>query len=115
MSKASFKKSSFDLQRLSLPFGWMSVIWLFITSLIFLMPTRLDENQRVTLENFNWTIVVFGIILLIAFIYWNLPAPYGAKHFFTGPKRPEENEVALVPEKKKVRKRPIFNVKQYSP
>ena len=26
----------------------------------------------------------------MALVYWYLPAPYGARHFFTGPKRAEE-------------------------
>ncbi len=101
VSKATFKKSSFDLKGLSIPLGWISVVWLFVTSLIFLMPTRLDENQNITIDNFNWTIAVLGLIIIMAFIYWYLPAPYGARHFFTGPKR-AENVQALVPKNAKV-------------
>lgn len=44
VSKSTFKKSAFDLKGLSVPLGWISVIWLFFTSLIFVMPTRLDEQ-----------------------------------------------------------------------
>jgi hypothetical protein len=36
--------------------------------------------------------VVLGIILVIAFIYWHLPKPYGAKYFFRGPKRFDDEE-----------------------
>ena len=90
MSKATFKKSAFDLKRWSIPLGWISVCWLVATSLIFVLPTRLDEQQHITLDNFNWTIAVFGIIIVMALVYWYLPAPYGARHFFTGPKRAEE-------------------------
>jgi len=44
-----------------------------------------------TWENFNYTIVVFSGALLIAATYWNLPKSLGgAKHFFTGPVRPED-------------------------
>ena len=42
-SKQTFKKSSFDLKKWSIPLGWISVAWLCITSIIFLLPTRLDE------------------------------------------------------------------------
>jgi hypothetical protein len=46
-----------------------------------------------TWENFNYTIVVFTGALLIAGTYWNLPKSLGgAKHFFTGPVRPEDVE-----------------------
>jgi hypothetical protein len=31
--------------------------------------------------------VVVGGVSIIALIYWFLPKPYGARHFFTGPKR----------------------------
>jgi hypothetical protein len=36
--------------------------------------------------------VVLGIILVVAFIYWHLPKPYGAKYFFRGPKRFDDEE-----------------------
>ncbi len=40
-----------------------------------------------TAEGFNYTCVVLGGMLIVAYIYWYLPAPYGARHFFVGPKR----------------------------
>jgi protein-S-isoprenylcysteine O-methyltransferase Ste14 len=82
VSKTTFKKSSFDLGSLSIPIGWISVLWLCITSLFFILPLKLDTAQHITLSNFNWTIAVLGLILLIALVYWHLPAPLGAKHFF---------------------------------
>jgi hypothetical protein len=49
-----------------------------------------------TWENFNYTIVVFTGALLIATTYWNLPKSLGgAKHFFTGPVRPEEIQLTI--------------------
>lgn len=44
VSRTTFKKSAFDLGAWSFPIGWIAVIWLFLTSLIFILPTRLDER-----------------------------------------------------------------------
>ena len=93
VSKNTFIKSSFDLGSFSIPIGWLSICWLFITSFFFILPLKLDENQHITLSNFNWTIAVLSLILLISLVYWNLPAPFGAKHFFTGPKRTDQHNV----------------------
>jgi len=42
VSRDTFKKSAFDLKGFSMPLGWVSVVWLFVTSVIFILPTRLD-------------------------------------------------------------------------
>lgn len=31
--------------------------------------------------------------MIIALFYWFLPKPYGARHFFTGPKRGENGSI----------------------
>jgi amino acid transporter len=87
VSKETFKKSTFDLNRFSIPLGWISVIWLFVTSVFFILPLKFEKGIKITAENFNYTIAVLSLIIIIALIYWWLPAPYGAKHFFAGPKR----------------------------
>jgi hypothetical protein len=44
-----------------------------------------------TWEDFNYTIFVFTGALIIAGTYWFLPKSMGgARHFFTGPVRPED-------------------------
>jgi hypothetical protein len=90
VSKKSFKKSAFDLGRWSMPIGWVSVFWLCVTSLFFLLPLKLEPDHSITFENFNYTIAVLALIVMLALIYWYLPKPYGARHFFTGPKRSNE-------------------------
>lgn len=57
-----------------------------------MLPLRFDENLHQRAEDFNYTGVVLGIILVVAFIYWHLPNPYGAKYFFKGPKRFDDEE-----------------------
>ena len=83
VSKSTFKRSAFDLGRLSLPIGWVSVVWLFLTSLFFLLPLRFDKDMRQTWDDFNYTSPVVAGILVVAFIYWYA----AARKFFTGPKR----------------------------
>ncbi|CDW85173.1 bidirectional amino acid transporter 1 [Stylonychia lemnae] len=43
-------------------------------------------QQGITLDNFNYSPVIVGFMILFALVNWNLPNPYGAKHFFRGPK-----------------------------
>ncbi len=40
-------------------------------------------------------------MLIIAYIYWFLPAPYGARTFFVGPKR-DDSEVQVEEKLKKI-------------
>lgn len=71
--------------------GCISSIFLVCTSLCFFLPTNFDENMQQTIEDFNWTCVVYGACLFIAGTYWFLPKGCGgARHFFTGPMRPED-------------------------
>lgn len=70
--------------------GWISVLWLVMTSIFFLWPTDHDENDEITPEIMNYTIVVVGGVLFLALVYWFLPAPIGARHFFVGPKREDD-------------------------
>jgi hypothetical protein len=44
-----------------------------------------------TWDDFNYSIFVFSGALFIAATYWFLPKSWGgARHFFTGPVRPED-------------------------
>lgn len=90
VSKDTFKRSLFNLGSFSELIGWVAVIWLCMTSCFFVLPVKFDENLSQTWEDFNWTGVVLAIVLLIAYIYWYFPAPYGARHFFKGPKREDD-------------------------
>lgn len=66
--------------------GWVSFIWLTLTSCFFFFPTKFDEHMKQTAADFNYTCAVVSGVFLIAGIYWFLPR-YGARLFFTGPKR----------------------------
>jgi len=80
-----------NIGRWSVLNGTISSIFLVGTSICFFFPTAFDENMNQTIDDFNWTIVVFGGALFVAGTYWFLPKSMGgARHFFTGPVRPED-------------------------
>jgi amino acid transporter len=81
-SRDSFVPSHFNLGKYSLLVGWISAIWLTLTSVIMFLPTSYDPILGYTVDNFNYTIVVISITGAFAFVYWILPEPYGARHFF---------------------------------
>lgn len=85
--KHTFKQhEGFNLGRYSHFLGWTSLVWLTYSTLILLLPTERDPVDGFTWSNFNYTPVIFLLILVGTLGFWNLPAPYGAKHFFKGPK-----------------------------
>ena len=43
-AKDTFQRSAFHLGPFSEIIGWISVVWLVITSIFFLLPTNFDEN-----------------------------------------------------------------------
>ena len=96
-SKDSFKRDAWNLGSYSILVGSVSVAWLVFASMILFMPHHYDPVDGITLKNFNYSSVVFLIALVIASVYWNLPRPYGAKHFFKGPRRDEDRE-QMIPE-----------------
>ncbi len=50
--------------------------------------------MRQTWDDFNYSIFVFAGALFIAATYWFLPKSWGgARHFFTGPVRPEDVQI----------------------
>ncbi len=75
-----------------MPIGWISAIWLFVTSCFFVLPLKFDENLNQRAEDFNYTSVVLAMMGIVAMIYWHLPAPMGAKYFFKGPKREDDDK-----------------------
>lgn len=91
VSRKTFQQGPWNIGRLSIINGIIASIFLVLTSICFFFPTSFDENLKQTAEDFNYTIVVFTVALLIAATYWFLPKKLGgARHFFTGPVRPED-------------------------
>lgn len=107
VSRTTFRQGPYNLGRWSVLIGSIASIFLVATSICFFFPTSFDENMQQTAEDFNYTIVVFSGALIVAATYWFLPKSLGgARHFFTGPVRPEDfaDENADYKEKKLVRR-----------
>ena len=92
VSRNSFKKSEFNLGIFSEVLAWISVFWLTLTSIFFFFPTVFEDDGLQNAEDFNYTCVVVGAVLILSMFYWFLPKPLGARHFFVGPKREEKTD-----------------------
>jgi amino acid transporter len=44
VARKTFKQSEFNLGILSVPMGWISVVWLLTTSILFLLPIHFDAD-----------------------------------------------------------------------
>jgi hypothetical protein len=92
VARNTYKQGPWNIGRFSYINGVISALFLVVTSICFFFPTSFDDNMQQTAENFNYTIVVFTGALVIAGTYWFLPKSLGgARHFFTGPNRPEDS------------------------
>ena len=89
-SRNTFRRDVWNLGSYSILIGSVSVAWLIFASAILFLPHQYDPANGITLKNFNYSSIVFMFTMLIASVYWNLPKPYGAKHFFKGPRREDE-------------------------
>lgn len=57
-----------------------------------------NDEGKMDATVMNYTPVLVAAVLIIAFIYWWLPKPFGARHFYVGPKK---KEVPVVKEEEK--------------
>lgn len=72
-----FQKGPFDLCRFSIPIRTISCFWIGIITVFFCLPTTLPISQ----ENFNYTPVVLGAVMLWTSLSWIL----WARISFSGP------------------------------
>jgi amino acid transporter len=79
-----FPKTPISLGRWSSTLGLASIVWLSLTSLVFLFPTV----NPVTASSMNYSCVVLAGILFFAALNWELVS----KHSFTGPKRRTDSQ-----------------------
>jgi amino acid permease (GABA permease) len=85
LAGSTFKPGPWNLGRWSRPIGIVSVTWVAIITILFMLPTV----NPITRDNFNYTVVAVGVVTLFAFLYWML----SARRWFTGPRvqgTPEE-------------------------
>ncbi len=66
--------------------AFLSLAWCATTSVMLFFPQKIDPVLGFTKDNYNYTWVVVLITLLMAALYWYLPASLGgARHHFEGP------------------------------
>jgi amino acid transporter len=73
-----FRQGPWNLGRWSRPVGWTAVGWVVFITVLFVLPSA----SPITWQNFNYTIVAVGVVVLAAWLYWVL----GARNWFTGPR-----------------------------
>jgi amino acid permease (GABA permease) len=73
-----FQVGPWNLGRWSKPIGWISVVWVVIICIMFMLPTV----YPITSLNFNYTVVAVVVVLGGATLWWVL----SAKNWFTGPR-----------------------------
>jgi len=93
-SKNTFQQGQFHLGKFSIICGWISALWLTLTSLLFFWPFKYPVNET----NMNYTIVVVGVVAGCATTFWVA----SARHWFKGPKRDKRltDTAPLLPTKK---------------
>jgi amino acid permease (GABA permease) len=75
---SAFQRGPWHLGRWSTPIGIISVIWVAIITILFMLPTA----SPVTWKTFNYTVIAVVVVLGFAGIYWLV----SARKWFTGPK-----------------------------
>ena len=78
VAKDTFKPAEFNLGEYSVPMGWFSILWgLFMLFILFLPPT-----YPITVNSFNYSPVVLGLVVIYALSLWFC----SAKDWFKGAK-----------------------------
>ena len=91
-ARKTFKYGPFKLGVFSELFGWIAVLWLTFTSILFVFPSSFPNGPSdwsQTEISLNWTGPVTGFVLAIAFINWWIPF-IGCRKTFKCPKRPDD-------------------------
>jgi amino acid permease (GABA permease) len=75
---AAFQRGPWHLGRWSRPIGIISVTWVVIITILFMLPTA----SPITWKTFNYTVIAVAAVLGFAGIWWVA----SARNWFTGPK-----------------------------
>ena len=86
---SKFQEGPWTLGRWSRPIGITATIWVIFISILFMLP----QAQPININTFNYTPVVFLIVLGGAALWWVV----SAKNWFHGPKvQGTEEELAAI-------------------
>ncbi|WP_225836644.1 amino acid permease [Streptomyces sp. NK08204] len=80
-----FEPGPWNLGRWGRPIGWVAVIWILLSSVLFMLP----QASPITADSFNYAPIALGAVLLVATVWWFATA----RRRFRGPisyGRPDE-------------------------
>ncbi|KAI0264835.1 APC amino acid permease [Gloeopeniophorella convolvens] len=80
LGKNDFKPGRFHLGVLSFPVATISALWMVFILVVFMFPT----SPGPTAATMNYTVVVWGGVIILSLIYFYFPK-YGGVYWFTGP------------------------------
>jgi amino acid transporter len=87
VARKIFKRGPFHLGPFSDVINVISLIWILLTSILFVCPTE----YPVTPQNMNYAIVVFGGVIGLSVVYYH----FRARKWFTGPGKSMEPDTQL--------------------
>ncbi|CAO3692699.1 unnamed protein product [Rhizopus stolonifer] len=79
MARKRFERGPYNMGRFSVPCGIIACVWIFFTSLLFILPTE----YPVTPENMNFAIIPFFFVIGLATVAYLV----SGRKWFTGPIR----------------------------
>ncbi len=79
-----FQAGPWNLGRWSAPIGWISVVWVAVITILFMLPQfgPVTDGGTLDLDTFNYAVVAVVVVIGYAGIYWLV----SARKWFTGPK-----------------------------
>ncbi|MET8584362.1 amino acid permease [Streptomyces collinus] len=80
-----FRPGPWHLGRWGRPIGWLAVIWILLSSVLFMLP----QASPITVDSFNYAPIALAVVLLVATVWWFATA----RRRFQGPVsygRPDE-------------------------
>lgn len=75
ISRHTFVPSEFQLGKYSVPFGIISVIWSTFMVIVLCLP----QAAPITINNFNYSSLALGIVIILALFSWVVSARFWFK------------------------------------
>lgn len=94
LGRSTFRPAPWNLGRLSVPIGYLSVVWSTYLSIILLLP----QIFPITLQTLNYSPICLAIVTSASLIGWVFPFGWGGWHWFKGPSNtlsPAQSEACL--------------------
>ena len=73
-----FRPGPWHLGRWGRPIGWLAVVWILLSSVLFMLP----QVKPITRNTFNYAPIAVLVVIGFAGLYWL----FSARRWFRGPK-----------------------------